>query len=52
MIQAFLSKKSVLKKSKSKARRPKEIVETRGEINLKTVERINETKSRFSGSVN
>lgn len=52
MIEASTSKKPSSKKSKSETRRPKEIMETAAEINLKKNDKINETKSRFSGRVN
>lgn len=52
MIEASTSKKPSSKKSKSKARRPKGIMETAAEINFKKNDKINETKSRFSGRMN
>lgn len=46
MIEASTSKKPSSKKSKSRARRPKGIMETAAEIDLKKNDRINETKKQ------
>lgn len=47
MIEASTSKKPSSKKSKSEARRPKEIMETAAEINLKKMIKLMKQKAGF-----